>query len=331
MSALDIDAPSVIDWVQRRGIAPQGPLTRRRLSGGVSSSVWAVEGPIDGVVVKQALAELRVEADWRADPRRNLTEAWALVVLGGITPERVPRLLATDPGSQAFVMERAPRNARNWRDVLLTEPADAVVGTALGATLAAWHRATWSPWEGASAFAEGELAFEQLRLEPFYAAVAERCPELAEGIGACAAELRRARSCLVHGDVSPKNVLVGEGFLWVIDPEVAHIGDPIFDVAFLGAHLALTAVARPDFLESIGATWRAFLASYLVAAPDIDLDHRLSRHVGCLLLARADGLSPEPGLDAAAIERTRRLASALLRQNGQRIDRIWSLVADAIR
>lgn len=330
MTVLEIDAPSVIDWVQRRGVAPRGPLTRRRMSGGVSSSVWAVEGPTEGVVVKQALSKLRVEADWRADPGRSMTEGRALVVLGAITPERVPRLLASDADSFVLVIERAPRTAASWRDRLLAAPADPGVGAVLGITLAAWHRATWLPWDGAAAFAAGERAFEQLRLVPFYDAVAGSDPELADVVDACAAALRETRLCLVHGDVSPKNVLVDDGFLWVIDPEVAHIGDPVFDVAFMGAHLALAAIARSEYAASIGATWNAFFGAYLENSPAVDVDARLGRNMACLLLARADGVSPEPGLGAGGIERARRVARDLLRGTDWSIDSIWRVVSDAV-
>lgn len=52
---------SASDWVRLRGVAPVGPLSERVLTGGVSSLVVAVEGPDEGVVVKRALATLRVQ------------------------------------------------------------------------------------------------------------------------------------------------------------------------------------------------------------------------------------------------------------------------------
>lgn len=330
MTALGIDARSAIGWTTARGVAPTGPLTERPLSGGVSSSVWAVEGSTAGVVVKRALAELLVDTDWRADPRRSLTEARALEVMRAITPARVPRVLDIDPGSSTIVMERAPLEARSWRDMLLEAPSDPAVGAALGATIAAWHRATWLPWAGAADFVVGE-AFEQLRLEPFHGAVARRLPDVADAVSALADELRRTQRCLVHGDVSPKNVLVGPGCLWVIDPEVAHLGDPVFDVAFMGAHLVLAALARPSFAASIGQTWGAFLTRYLADAPSAAVEQRLDAHLGCILLARTDGVSREPGLDTQAVERARELGRVLVGHPGGPARAIWNQVCDVLR
>lgn len=305
-------AGSSIAWVQLRGVAPTGPLTERQLAGGVSSSVVAVEGPVDGVVVKRALERLRVQGDWRSDPHRSLSEAKALETLGAITPGRVPRLLDVDPRTCTLVLERAPSGATDWRTLLLGGPADPQVGDDLGATLAAWQRATWTPWPGAGDFAAGSTIFEELRLRPFHGRVAECFPLLSAQIDALADELRSARRCLVHGDLSPKNVLLGDGLMWVIDAEVAHMGDPVFDVAFMGCHLILVAIARPRSLASVGATWFAFLDRYTSEAPTSDLSSRLAAHVGALLLARTDGLSPEPGLDAPQVERARQLGRHML-------------------
>jgi 5-methylthioribose kinase len=289
-----------------------------------------VEGPTDGVVVKQALAELSAGKHWKADTMRSFTEARALEALRAITPARVPRLLDVDRHSSTIVIEQAPRDARSWRELLLEAPADPAVGAALGATVAAWHKATWLPWPGAAEFDRGARSFEQLRLEPFHGLVATRFPDLAARVLDCAHALRNTRQCLVHGDVSPKNVLVGPGFLWLIDPEVAHIGEPAFDIAFMGAHLALNAIARPSFAASIGATWRAFLQQYLQDSPTGLAESRLEQHIGCLLLARTDGMSREPGLDVEATDRARRLGRRFVERSGDAIDAIWDQVDDAI-
>jgi hypothetical protein len=322
---------SAITWAVTRGIAPAGPLTQRVLSGGVSSSIWAVEGPTGGIVVKRALARLNVEADWRADPRRSLSEAQALVVLRTITPERVPIVLDVDEETLTIAVELAPRDTATWRNSTLAFPADPRIGTALGATLAAWQRATWMPWPGAVDFDAGSASFEELRLAPFHGTIAGRFPRVADVVRDCADELRHATTCLVHGDLSPKNVLVGPGLLWVIDAEVAHIGDPIFDVAFMSTHLALTAIARPAFASSLEETWRAFVTRYLQDAPGSNVEARLSRHVGCLLLARTDGISREPGLDRDAVHRARMLGFRLLQEGGAPSGSFWEEVGAAFR
>jgi tRNA A-37 threonylcarbamoyl transferase component Bud32 len=322
--------PGATEWTRIRGVAPPGPLTERPLLGGVSSAIFAVEGSTGGVVVKRALAALNVDVEWRADPKRSLTEARALGVLRAVTPDRVPLVIDIDPQSATIVLELAPRDARNWRDVLLGGPANPVVGGLLGATVAAWHRATWMPWSGAPAFTDGE-SLETLRLQPFHATVAARLPDVATEVLRCADELRRARLCLVHGDASPKNVLTGPSCLWLIDPEVAHIGDPVLDVAFMGAHLILIALARPSLEGTIQATWQAFLETYLDEGPSSGIDERLGAHLGCILLARTDGVSREPGLDAAAVAQTRHVGRILVNGPKRRSVSIWEAVRGVLR
>ncbi len=325
--------PSSADWivqhVKSRNVAPVGPLSVRFLAGGVSSEVAAVEGPTGGVVVKRSLSRLRVAVDWEAKRERTMTEASALAVARSITPDRVPQLLDADPATLTIVIEQAPVRTTNWREALLTSGGDPRVGRSLGETLGAWHAATWTPWSRAGEFADLE-AFEQLRLQPFHAAVARRFPALAAQVEAHAEELRSAAICLVHGDFSPKNVLVGPRLLWVVDFEVARVGHPVFDLAFLGAHLALTSLARPAKAASIRATWLAFIDAYRSLAPDPIDGVSLAGHMACILLARTDGVSPEPGLNDRTAKRARALSGRLLETRTSEGRRIWDEVENAI-
>ena len=79
-------------------------------------------------------------------------------------------------------------------------------------------------------FADYE-AFDQLRVEPFYRTVSGVARSWRRPSRPLTTRMEATHVCLVHGDYSPKNVLVGDG-LWVIDFEVAHFGDPAFDLAF---------------------------------------------------------------------------------------------------
>jgi hypothetical protein len=126
--------------------------------------------------------------------------------------------------------------------------------------------------------------------------------------------MARRRTCLVHGDFSPKNVLVGGPDLWVIDFEVAHYGDPAFDIAFLVSHLMLKAVARPASQVRLLACAASFDAAYRSAAADLEVASREYIHgqVGCLMLARVDGKSPVEYLDDAQRGRARMLACSLI-------------------
>lgn len=320
---------TVAAYLAELGLLPPGQLDIHELSGGVSSTVLAVSGRTSGVVVKRALHRLKVKRLWHASRQRTLTEARAIQFAGTVTPGRVPAVVSVDTRLLTLVIEKAHPAALNWRETLMEGSVDPSVGAQLGSTLAKWHRASWLPWERASEFEVGE-AFEQLRLRPFHGEVAARHPDLADRIQAHADQLRKARICLVHGDFSPKNVLVAPGLLWVVDFEVAHIGHPIFDVAFLGSHLALTAIAVPSASPAIKETWLEFHRAYQAHAPNVSDAATLGGHIGCLILARCDGLSPEPGLRGTSLVRARAAGRALLSRQYNEASALWREVEHAL-
>lgn len=307
MTTLDDDA--VIRHLRRRGVVtPEMPVEVRALPGGVSGEVRAVVAPGLDVVVKQVHEALLVEDDWFADEQRLVTEGWALRLAGDLSPEAVPKVIDLDPRTHTLVMQRAPRQWRNWRSELLEGRVDPAVGARLGILLGGWHRETASRPELLAPF-QDDTSFVQLRIDPFHRTVIERHPELADPIEAVIERLMTRRTCLVHGDFSPKNMLVGADGLWVIDWEVAHVGDPDFDLGYLLCHLTLKAVHRPADAPAYRETARSFLDAY-ARTPDA----HLAANVACLLLARVDGKSPADYLTEPERERTRTLGIRMLRE-----------------
>ncbi|RMI41956.1 hypothetical protein EBN88_10200 [Streptomyces triticirhizae] len=301
-----LDAGTVLPYLRRRGLlAPGAPATADELSGGVSSVALAVDtGDGRGLVVKQALPRLRTEMVWHAKRERTLNEAAALALAAGLTPGSVPAVLDTDHRRLAMTIERAPADWGNWKELLLAGRVWPSVAERLGALLGRWAVAT----EGGAGLPErldDPEAFDQLRLAPFHRTVAGRHPSVATRITACERRTAEARQCLVHGDFSPKNVLTGpmgpddtppaaeELGCWVLDFEVAHLGDPTFDVAFLLCHLLLKSVHLPDHADALFDAARRFLDAYGQAGgPGLSDPDHLADQLACLLLARVDGTSP---------------------------------------
>ena len=322
-------AAALAAHLARRGlIASASDLQVLPLAGGVSNDVVAVSAPGLDAVVKQALGKLRVAEEWLADPARLATEGRALRLAGELLPGSVPRVL--DLADGYLVIERAPRDWHTWKDDLLAGTADAGIGSRLGSALGQWQRLTVANAEVAGAF--GSLtAFEQLRVDPFHRTIAARHPDLAGVIGTTIEGMRQGPACLVHGDYTPKNVLVSPSGdrLWVIDWEVAHVGDPAFDPASTLGHLLLKTVHRPRSAAGYAAVARAFLSGLAAGRggafqPD---SAQLVRQVGCLLLARVDGKSPAEYLDTDAKARTRTLARRLLTAPPATITDAWELLA----
>jgi 5-methylthioribose kinase len=159
--------------------------------------------------------------------------------------------------------------------------------------------------------------------------IAARHPDLAEVIERCVDVMMRAGACLVHGDYTPKNVLAdpADAGVWVIDWEVAHVGDPTFDPAWMVGHLLLKTVHRPAAAARYADAARAFLAAWraeLAGAAAIDRA-QLTRQAGCLLLARVDGTSPAEYLTAAEKVQVRGLARRLLTDPPPEITDAWEL------
>jgi aminoglycoside phosphotransferase (APT) family kinase protein len=305
-----IDSSGVVRYLRDRGVIAAGPADVIELGGGVSNLVLAITTRERRVVFKQALPRLRVADEWLAKRERALAEARALTIAHELTPGSVPRVIDVDPERCAITIEAAPRDWRVWKDDLLRGEADPAVADQLGRLLATWHRGTRG---GMRELDEWE-SFEQLRIDPYYHEVARRHPAQAGAIIGYADAMAGRRSCLVHGDFSPKNVLVGDPGLWVIDFEVAHYGDPAFDVAFLISHLVLKALALPSSQAALLACAERFVAAYRSEAAPLELasTEYLLGQVGCLMLARVDGKSPVEYLDDAQRSRARMLALSLI-------------------
>src|SRR5699024_9790070 len=139
---------------------------------------------------------------------------------------------------------------------------------------------------------------------------------VADLVGDVISSMAARRDCLVHGDLSPKNVLVGDGRVWIIDFEVAHRGEPRFDLAFLLCHLLLKSVHQPARATAHAAAARAFVDAYrsVPDAPGGIVDAVLSAHVGCLLLARVFGKSPAEYLTETDRRRVAALGTGMLRR-----------------
>jgi 5-methylthioribose kinase len=325
---------SVGAWLVTVGLVRAGtPVSATELDWGVSSVVLAVEADGFAAVVKQALPRLRVEEEWLAKRERSLTEARALELAAGLVPGSVPEVLAVDERRCAFAIAKAPPTWRNWKELLLAGEVDADVGAQLGTLLAAIHVRTCGDEAALRSFDDVE-AFEQLRVEPYHRTVMRRWPHVERSIGMVVDEMLDRRLCLVHGDFSPKNVLVGEdGALWLIDFEVAHAGDPAFDLGFMLNHLMLKAIHRPAAFEryehAAGAFWDAYGAQ---VGGELTPDPAYAvLHTSCLMLARVDGKSPAEYLTEGERLLARSLATRFLLDPPATVEGAWEALGQALR
>jgi 5-methylthioribose kinase len=301
----------------RSGLIPSAEATRfEPLGGGVSSDILKVESPWGMLVVKKALPKLRVAQDWRVPTSRNASEVAWLQAAREIVPNAVPKILAHDAEAGLFAMEYLSASTHPvWKAQLHEGIVNLAMAAEVGRRIGAIHAATAHDATLARRFANDAL-FHSIRLEPYLEATARVHRNLAAPLLALSRTTLTTHVALVHGDVSPKNILIGPRGPIFLDAECAWFGDPAFDLAFCLNHLLLkclwTPHAAPDFL----AAFDRLADSYLEMVhwePAAAVEKRAARLLPGLFLARIDGKSPvEYVIEEVHKERVRRVARPLI-------------------
>ena len=288
------------------------------LAGGVSSDIWKVDLATGPVCVKRALAKLKVAQDWRAPIGRSRYEIRWFRSVARFLPEAVPRIAAADEEAGVFAMDYLdPARHPLWKRQLLDGRVEIGTADEVGRRLARIHAETARD-PAIPALFPTDAIFHDIRLAPYLEAAAARHPDRAEALRRIVRTTAVTKRALIHGDVSPKNILVGPMGPIFLDAECAWFGDPAFDLAFCLNHLLLKGLVRPEAATALAASFEAMGRRYLAGVdwePVADLEARAATLLPGLLLARVDGKSPVEYLtDDADKERVRRVARRLLAQ-----------------
>ena len=303
---------TVIDYLIKHEVVTSAKDTHVEiLTGGVSNTVLSITTENQNLVLKQALPELKVAQKWEADQRRAIVEADALRLFHRISPNVVPKLVFIDPIEFVLIMERLPLGSSVWKSDLLSGTFNSEVPEVLGKTLAHWHHFGAENPEYQSQFKEDSL-FEQLRVDPFYRFVAVKNPHLQKSIFDLIDELESDHSTIVHGDFSPKNIMVTpDNQVYVLDFEVMHVGNPIFDLAFLVSHLLCKFFRAESDLEALQLRVIAdkFLSEYEASH---SIGSNLPLHTALIALARVEGKSPVDYLNESAQRKLQKFTKYIL-------------------
>ncbi len=181
-----------------------------------------------------------------------------------------------------------------WKERLRQGDARPAFAAQVGATLAAIHSATAGRPAIAERFATDAI-FHSIRLEPYLVSTGMAHPDLQPQIQSLVQRTAQTKVCLVHGDVSPKNILVGSRGPVFLDAECAWYGDPAFDLAF----------CLNDCFDSLSST-------YLSSVSFPGVEKRTASLLPALLLARVDGKSPVEYLTEPQRQLVRKLARELI-------------------
>ncbi len=291
-----IETGDLIEPLRGMGLLKAGePARLTPLTGGVSSDISLVEAGGRRFCVKRALARLKVAALWEAPVGRNAAEAAYMRAVSRWLPHAVPRVLGEDAKARWFAMDYlAPEDHLLWKAQLLAGVVDVNFAAAVGRDLSLIHARSAADPTIPSAFANDDT-FEAIRIEPYLRATGRAHPELAARFDALAATTLTNKRALVHGDVSPKNILQGPGGPVFLDAECAWFGDPAFDLAFCLNHLLLKGARegadRTRYIAAFSGLANAYLAGVDWESAT-EIEERAAALLPALFLARVDGKSP---------------------------------------
>lgn len=311
------------------GIEPGEGMLVEPLTGGVSSDIVHIR-LADGrdFAAKRALPKLRVAMDWEAPVERNHYEVAWLRRAAAIVPGGAPDVVAADPEAGVVVLDYLPPgDFLLWKGEMLEGRADPAVPARVANLIGRIHAATLNDPAVAAEFDTDHL-IEALRFDPYLRTTAKRHPDLAGNILAVIDATAGTKLALVHGDASPKNILISriDGHPVLLDAETAWFGDPAFDAAFLLNHLIIKSLHRPELGDELRRQANEFFTVWLSHFPqDLrpGLEQRTAALLPCLFLARVDGKSPVEYLDDANRERVRAIARPLI---AERVDTISAVI-----
>lgn len=304
------------------------------LTGGVASDIVKAETKNGDFCIKFALAKLKVEEEWLAPVHRNAAEYAWLKTASDMSPGYFPKLFGRSVAENGFAMEFVSgEGVYLWKQALLeggpTEGEAASVARLLGQV----HLGSARPGFDRSPFHNAE-DFEALRLEAYLRFTASRHPLVAASMIKMADQLFAATKVLVHGDVSPKNILFRGDAPVLLDAECATMGDASFDVSFCLNHLVLKAFHNPAQAAAFMDAACEFVDIYFACVDWEDparLNGRVARLLPMLMLARIDGKSPVEYLDEATRTRVRQVSLSNISAPASSLTTLFSNIKDAMK
>src|SRR3984957_2851180 len=206
----EVPPSDILAALRRMGLLAAGAIAPgERLTGGVSSDIWRIDLPAGPICIKRALAKLRVAADWQAPVEGNRYEARWMQRANAAVPGAAPALLGIDDEAGALAMQfLPPERYALWKAELRDGDADPGFAARVATALLGIHAATAADPAIAADFPTDEI-FYDIRLEPYLVATARAHPDRAPQLLALVAATQANKRALVHGDVSPKNILHG--------------------------------------------------------------------------------------------------------------------------
>ena len=283
--------------------------------GGVSGTVAFVQSGGRDIIVKQALAKLKVAEEWLCDPNRMQIEMKSNEIYHRLVPDNAPAVYFYDHENYIFGREAAPEHCVMWKSDLLGGQLDFEVAEKAIRSLVIVHNACAKDKQVAEDFADKSI-FHDLRISPYIKFLLPKYPQLAGFAEPVIAELMNSSITLIHGDYSPKNIMLDKRKIYIMDFEVATYGHPSFDLAFFSNHFILKSVKNRQYGAAYISMLEYMLNIYFDEMDYMDkteLEASFVRLLSLLMIARVDGKSPAEYITAPADkELIRKMAFAII-------------------
>ncbi len=289
-----MDKEMIVSILSRKGIINGRNIIFEPLKGGVSSDINMISDGVHTYVVKQALPKLKVQNDWYADVSRNINEQDFIQFMQSFIPSAVPEIFYKDSEHSFFVMEYLDDGFQNWKQQMLDEYFEKNAAKKAAELLAMIHLQSRGKEDIKEVF-DKAANFYGLRIEPYLITTGNQHPDLKQEFLEEAQRLKYHQETLIHGDYSPKNIMIKGDRLIILDHEAAWYGDPTFDFAFLLNHLYLKMLYHYSRHEEMNDLTKIAYSAYMNKWDKKErngMEERTGRLLLMLMLARVDGMSP---------------------------------------
>lgn len=329
---MNLDRKSIPAYLRRKKLLVEGepaPVVRP-IGEGQKNLVFHVAVGRKEWIVKQALSRAQqVKERWWLDRRRIFHEKNCLEILAQFLPPVVlPEVVLEDRTDFVLITTAQPRDAALWEEELLGGRIDLQIAVQCGELLATVHNQTADARDLKLLFKDTK-PFEQLRIDPFYAYIAQLFPDLKKPIEAQVRQLLKNRYALVLGDLRPRNIWINTGQVYLVDFAAAHFGNPSFDLGFYASDMCIKAMInspqKAAYLEGVNVFWNAYFKAADYPKKE-EVGKNAVRDFSCLLLCAIDGRVPVTGLDEHMRSLARRIAQNLLFTELHKIEEITEFI-----
>ena len=287
----------------------------KKLTGGVSSEVYHVKTNKNNYCIKRSLKRLLVKKKWIANTNRIKFEYLWLKHCQNILKRNIPNTYEFNNKKKYIVMEYLKTSQyKTLKQLYFNKIININTIRSISKHLYKIHSNS-SNYKTKKTFEGNYKNFYDLRLDPYFNEVGRVYPKYKGYIKKINENYIKHSNTLVHGDFSPKNILVGKNKIIYLDAECCNFGDPVFDLVFFTNHLLIKSIFFKDksqeFIKLYISFYREYLSNLSTKHFNSYID-RIIKMTPIMLLSRVDGKSPVEYINKVKIKNIIRKKSFLL-------------------